>query len=102
MLGTSSTRIGSTVLVKLPNGQTKPMTKLSKRPFELVRVPKGSVPAQKNARSLIAVKKPAAHLTPSVSIAPVGKRPQFSRAPSDTDSEGEELMKKPLQRPKCK
>ncbi|KAL1497297.1 hypothetical protein ABEB36_008285 [Hypothenemus hampei] len=34
------TRIGNTVLVKLPNGQTKPMTKVSRPPFDLLKMPK--------------------------------------------------------------
>lgn len=99
--GTSSARIGNTVLVKLPNGQTKPMTKLSKRPFDLVRVQKNSVPVQKNARSLIASRKPPANLTPSVSIAPVGKKPMPMSAPtSDTESENEEYMTKNIPKQK--
>lgn len=101
--GTSSTRIGNTVLVKLPNGQTKPMTKLSKRPFELVRIQKSMMGAPKNARSLVPLKKPPGNLTPSVSIAPVAKKviSSLSRPPSDTDSENEEeVMRRPLPKPK--
>ncbi|KAK9747318.1 SNF2-related domain [Popillia japonica] len=103
--GTSGARIGNTVLVKLPNGQTKTMTKLTKKPFDLVRMPKTTVPPHK-AKGLIAIKKPASNLTPSVSIAPVMKRgPQhFARTPSDTDSENEDmsLMRRPIPRPKPK
>ncbi|CAH0554440.1 unnamed protein product [Brassicogethes aeneus] len=137
--GTSSTtRIGNTVLVKLPNGQTKPMTKLPKRPFELLRVPKGSPPQHPfhpghqpppmppacglfppvppmraplpahQQRSLLTAKKPGAggQLTPSVSIAPVGKKFVPGMVPklenfSETDSEGEDI-KLPMVKPKTK
>lgn len=34
----NQTRIGNTVLVKLPNGQTKPMTKVPRPPFDLLKV----------------------------------------------------------------
>lgn len=102
--GSSGTRIGNTVLVKLPNGQTKPMTKLPKKPFELMRVPKSAVPPNKMPRNLIPMRKPpGTNLTPSVSIAPVGKRPlmPMMRPPSDSDSESEDyMMKKPINRPK--
>lgn len=99
VLGTS--RIGNTVLVKLPNGQTKQMTKLHKRPFDLVRVPKNSVPTPKSPRSLIAVKKPTANLTPSVSIAPVGKKTmQLSMSTSETESEGEDFPMTSIPKPK--
>ncbi|RZC39164.1 hypothetical protein BDFB_001515, partial [Asbolus verrucosus] len=96
--GTSSTRIGNTVLVKLPNGQTKPMTRLPKRPFDLVRVQKNASPAGsppvKAQRSLISLKKPGANLTPSVSIAPVSKK--FSPLmKSHSDSDSEEDVKPP-------
>lgn len=49
MPGTSgasaNNRIGGTVLVKLPNGETKPMTRISKgqTPFEVVRLQKGAL-----------------------------------------------------------
>jgi hypothetical protein len=91
--GTSTTRIGNTVLVKLPNGQTKPMTRLPKRPFDLVRVQKNAAsavgtPPVRNPRSLISLKKPGANLTPSVSIAPVAKKfPPMIKSHSDSDSE---------------
>lgn len=99
-LGTSS-RIGNTVLVKLANGQTKQMTKLHKRPFDLVKVPKNSVPTPKSPRSLIAVKKPTANLTPSVSIAPVGKKTMpMSMSTSDTESDSEELAAMSIPKPK--
>ncbi|CAH1170394.1 unnamed protein product [Phaedon cochleariae] len=95
----SQTRIGNTVLVKLPNGQTKPMTRIPKRPFELVRIPKNAAgpPSSmgappRNNRSLLAAKKAiGAELTPSVSIAPVSKKmmypPTAHRRHSDSDSE---------------
>lgn len=96
--GTSTTRIGNTVLVKLPNGQTKPMTRLPKKPFDLIRMHKGADQMSSGLGSkhfISTLKKPKGHLTPSVSIAPVTKRimpPMMSRKPpSDTESEGEEL-----------
>ncbi|VEN36357.1 unnamed protein product [Callosobruchus maculatus] len=96
----SSSRIGNTVLVKLPNGQTKPMTRLPKRPFELLRVPKSGVPhpphpGYKGPRPMMQHPKPkGAELTPSVSIAPVSKKfmPPMQRH-SDSDSEGEDMKK---------
>lgn len=107
--GTSSaTRIGNTVLVKLPNGQTKPVTKLPKRPsFEdefPVNVPKGVYPPVPPPKSMQMMqqqqqqqqlRKPGANLTPSVSIAPVAKRPpsmsSFQQTHSDSDSEMEDF-----------
>nr|CAI5867432.1 unnamed protein product [Callosobruchus analis] len=96
----SSSRIGNTVLVKLPNGQTKPMTRLPKRPFELLRVPKSGVPhpphpGYKGPRPMMQhPKAKGAELTPSVSIAPVSKKfmPPMQRH-SDSDSEGEDMKK---------
>ncbi|CAH2007818.1 unnamed protein product [Acanthoscelides obtectus] len=96
----SSSRIGNTVLVKLPNGQTKPMTRLPKRPFELLRVPKSGAPyphhpGYKGPRAMMQHPRPkGAELTPSVSIAPVSKKfmPPMQRH-SDSDSEGEEMKK---------
>lgn len=111
-LGTSNqTRIGNTVLVKLPNGQTKPITRLPKRPFELMRVSKNATPppvgASKPNRSLLAGKKGGADLTPSVSIAPVSKKliPPTPQRNSDSDSESEDrkpILSPPSQKPKCK
>nr|XP_022902490.1 uncharacterized protein LOC111415174 isoform X2 [Onthophagus taurus] len=101
--GTSGARIGSTVLVKLPNGQT--MTKVIKKPFELVKVPKSAVPPHKSPKNLIAIKKPSGNLTPSVSIAPVMKRPpQLEQRFSDSDSDSEDAMstRVSLQKPKPK
>ncbi|KAK4876042.1 hypothetical protein RN001_012464 [Aquatica leii] len=94
--GTSGTRIGNTVLVKLPNGETKPMTKIGKRPFELVKVQKSPPSTLRPPRSLLSPVRPPSQgpgqLTPSVSIAPVIKKPsQASRPPSDSDSESEEF-----------
>ncbi|XP_044755632.1 uncharacterized protein LOC123314413 isoform X2 [Coccinella septempunctata] len=98
--GPSTARIGSTVLVKLPNGQTKSMTRLPKRPLELMRVPKNigptSMPAPRAGKSILSMKRPASHLTPSVSIAPVpGSRklpiPMSKPSHSDSESEGEEF-----------
>ncbi|KAF5306967.1 hypothetical protein FQR65_LT07189 [Abscondita terminalis] len=92
--GTSGTRIGNTVLVKLPNGETKPMTKIGKRPFELVKVQKSPPGPLRPPRSLLSPVRPPSQgqLTPSVSIAPVMKKPnQAYRPPSDSDSESEEF-----------
>uniref|UniRef100_A0A1Y1K1V6 Helicase ARIP4 n=1 Tax=Photinus pyralis TaxID=7054 RepID=A0A1Y1K1V6_PHOPY len=100
--GTSGARIGNTVLVKLPNGETKPMTKIGKRPFELLKVQKSPSCPLRPPKSLLSPVRPPAQgpmmqpaqgqLTPSVSIAPVMKRPmQLSRPPSDSDSESEEF-----------
>lgn len=114
----SSTRIGNTVLVKLPNGQTKPMTKLSKRPYDLMKLPKGPPPqvpqppmspmaAAKHPRSLLVPKKPGTHLTPSVSIAPVNKKAQLppiipkQEQFSESDSDAED-NKPPIMKPKGK
>lgn len=108
--GTSSTRIGNTVLVKLPNGQTKPMTRLPKRPFDLVRVqkntagpfgPPSSPPASllKNMRGMMTVKKPPTNLTPSVSIAPVNKKVSPAMMKRHSDSESEEDVKPPFRYP---
>ncbi|XP_019868954.2 uncharacterized protein LOC109597651 isoform X3 [Aethina tumida] len=114
----SSTRIGNTVLVKLPNGQTKPMTKLSKRPYDLMKLPKGPPPqvpqppmspmaAAKHPRSLLVPKKPGTHLTPSVSIAPVNKKAQLppiipkQEQFSESDSDAED-NKPPIMKPKAK
>lgn len=98
-VGTSGTRIGNTVLVKLPNGQTKPMTKLPKRPFELLKVNKSadSMGAPKTSCSIVSIKKPQGNLTPSVSIAPVTKKPSTvaARPPSDSDSEFEDTAEPP-------
>lgn len=99
-LGTSGTRIGNTVLVKLPNGQTKPMTKLPKRPFELVKIDKGAagtMSAPKTSCSIVSIKKPQGNLTPSVSIAPVTKKPPTAtmRPPSDSESEAEDTIEPP-------
>ncbi|XP_044272177.1 helicase ARIP4-like isoform X2 [Tribolium madens] len=94
--GTSSTtRIGNTVLVKLPNGQTKPMTRLPKRPFDLVRVQKSPTSAGISTppKSLISMKKPGTNLTPSVSIAPVTKK--IIPPVTHVDSESEEDVKSP-------
>ncbi|KAK9890570.1 hypothetical protein WA026_011940 [Henosepilachna vigintioctopunctata] len=109
--GPSTARIGNTVLVKLPNGQTKPMTRLPKRPVELMRVPKGipgmTMPAPRPPRSLLAVKKPGSHLTPSVSIAPVAgskkhHMPMTKPHHSDSESEGEEVLPAMMPRKKVK
>ncbi|XP_072386765.1 uncharacterized protein [Diabrotica undecimpunctata] len=111
--GTSNqTRIGNTVLVKLPNGQTKPMTRIPKRPFELLRVPKNASQQPMSAprsRSLVTAKKipSGPDLTPSVSIAPVAKKmmPPMMHRHSDSDSESDErkIMSPPLaQKPKAK
>uniref|UniRef100_A0A6P7F9S4 Helicase ARIP4-like n=1 Tax=Diabrotica virgifera virgifera TaxID=50390 RepID=A0A6P7F9S4_DIAVI len=111
--GTSNqTRIGNTVLVKLPNGQTKPMTRIPKRPFELLRVPKNSSQQPMSAprsRSLVTAKKipSGPDLTPSVSIAPVAKKmmPPMMHRHSDSDSESDErkIMSPPLaHKPKAK
>lgn len=112
--GTSNqTRIGNTVLVKLPNGQTKPMTRIPKRPFELLRVPKnmahGPMGAPRSNRSLLTAKRipTGADLTPSVSIAPVNKKmmPPLLQRHDDSDSESDErkIMSPPLSmKPKCK
>ncbi|KAL3268191.1 hypothetical protein HHI36_007317 [Cryptolaemus montrouzieri] len=109
--GPSTTRIGNTVLVKLPNGQTKPMTRLPKRPIELMKVPKGmggaTMPAPKPPRSLLSMKKPGSHLTPSVSIAPVpGNKkhmmPMLKPHHSDSESEGEEIPPIMMHRRKSK
>ncbi|KAF5298194.1 hypothetical protein FQA39_LY02618 [Lamprigera yunnana] len=92
--GPSGTRIGNTVLVKLPNGETKSMTKIGKRPFELVKVQKNLLGPQRPPRHLLSPIKPPSQgqLTPSVSIAPVTKKfTQISRPPSDSDSENEEF-----------
>ncbi|KAK5645459.1 hypothetical protein RI129_006759 [Pyrocoelia pectoralis] len=92
--GTSGARIGNTVLVKLPNGETKPMTKIGKRPFELLKVQKSPPSPLRPPKNLLSPARPSAQgqLTPSVSIAPVMKRPmQLSRPPSDSDSESEEF-----------
>nr|XP_023016446.1 uncharacterized protein LOC111505806 [Leptinotarsa decemlineata] len=119
----TQTRIGNTVLVKLPNGQTKPMTRMPKRPFELLRMPKNAGPslppmgAPRSNRSLLVTKKPGygpipahlpgADLTPSVSIAPVTKKfmPPIAHRHSDSDSENEDRkmpFSPPIHRPKGK
>ncbi|XP_030764140.1 uncharacterized protein LOC115888533 [Sitophilus oryzae] len=107
--GTSNqTRIGNTVLVKLPNGQTKPMTKVPRPPFDLVKMPKPDGPhgrilphsplnllgAPRGYPRGMAQSRKGVNLPPSVSIAPVGKRgPPFMdiKPHSDSDSEGEDL-----------
>ncbi|CAG9862578.1 unnamed protein product [Phyllotreta striolata] len=105
--GTSNqTRIGNTVLVKLPNGQTKPMTRVPKRPFELLRVPKnmaqGPMGLPRNNRGFLPAKRipTGADLTPSVSIAPINKKtlPPMPQRHSDSDSESDErkIMSPPL------
>lgn len=87
------------------------MTRLPKRPFELMRVPKNTTPppmgAPKPNRSILAGKKGGADLTPSVSIAPVSKKllPPIPQRHSDSDSESEDhkpMLSPPLQLPKCK
>ncbi|XP_060529087.1 uncharacterized protein LOC132703692 [Cylas formicarius] len=103
--GTSNqTRIGNTVLVKLPNGQTKPMTKLPKRPpYEMMRAPRPDMiigqpypplmgAPRGHPRGFAPHRKPGPQLTPSVSIAPVAKRPPFAmpRPQSDSDSDGDD------------
>lgn len=101
LLGTSGTRIGNTVLVKLPNGQTKPLAKLPKRPFELVKINKGAsgtMGAPKTSCSIVSIKKPPGNLTPSVSIAPVAKKPTpviTTRPPSESESEAEDAAEPP-------
>nr|CAH7754301.1 unnamed protein product [Callosobruchus chinensis] len=76
----SSSRIGNTVLVKLPNGQTKPMTRLPKRPFELLRVPKSGVPhppypGYKGPRAMMQhPETKRRRADPIISIAPVAKK----------------------------
>lgn len=79
------------------------MTKLTKKPFDLVKVPKSAIPPSK-AKNLVTIKKPSSNLTPSVSIAPVMKRgPQhFPQVPSDTDSENEDMGMMPRQIPRPK
>ncbi|XP_056640341.1 uncharacterized protein LOC130447506 isoform X1 [Diorhabda sublineata] len=105
--GTSQqTRIGNTVLVKLPNGQTKPMTRIPKRPFELLRyqkkVAQQPMSAPKVSKNLLPPKKipTGPDLTPSVSIAPVSKKmmPPIMQRHSDSDSESDErkIMSPPL------
>lgn len=98
--GPSTARIGNTVLVKLPNGQTKSMTRLPKRPLELMKVPKSmaptSMPAPRPGKSPMSLKRPGSHLTPSVSIAPVpgSKKPPvplYKPPHSDSESEGEDF-----------
>lgn len=44
-IGQNAGRIGGTVLVKLPNGETKPMTRITKgtTPFEVVRLQKSNL-----------------------------------------------------------
>lgn len=107
--GTSSTanqtRIGNTVLVKLPNGQTKPMTRLPKRPpFDVMRMQKQPPPPPLQPQppippieAQIRLKKPSGNLTPSVSIAPVAKKPpQLEPKPiisDESDSETEDKSK---------
>lgn len=79
------------------------MTKLPKRPFDFMKMSKSNVPLNKHPRSLISVKKPmpGSSISPSVSIAPVGKRPlPVSRPTSDTDSEAEDIARKPILKPK--
>lgn len=114
--GTSNqqTRIGNTVLVKLPNGQTKSMTRIPRRPFELLRVPKNTSPATMGApkgRGLIHKRPVGADLTPSVSIAPIGGRkmgphgpmPHQRHSDSDEDNDDRKPMLSPpmtAQRPK--
>lgn len=77
------------------------MTRIPKRPFELVRINKNSVtppmpaPGIPKNRSLLQNRKPpGGDLTPSVSIAPVGRKgplpPGQLRRHSDSDSETEE------------
>lgn len=106
--GTSNqqTRIGNTVLVKLPNGQTKSMTRIPRRPFELLRVPKNAASSAMGApkgRGLIHKRPPGSDLTPSVSIAPVGGRkmgpmgPMMQQRHSDSDEDTED--RKPMLMP---
>lgn len=70
------------------------MTKLPKRPFELVKINKGTtgpMSAPKTNCNIVSIKKPQGNLTPSVSIAPVTKKPPpaTTRPPSDSESEPE-------------
>ncbi|XP_076266100.1 uncharacterized protein LOC143199867 isoform X2 [Rhynchophorus ferrugineus] len=103
----TQTRIGNTVLVKLPNGQTKPMTKVPRPPFDLVKVPKpeGVIgrpvpPTPLNLlgaprgfpRGMMQPRK-GVQLPPSVSIAPVSKRgPHLPgmKPQSESDSDGDD------------
>lgn len=73
------------------------MTKLPKRPFELVKINKSTMGAPKSTCSIVSIKKPQGNLTPSVSIAPVAKKPPpvVARPPSDTDSEAEDTVDHP-------
>ncbi|XP_018335887.1 uncharacterized protein LOC108744551 isoform X2 [Agrilus planipennis] len=97
--GTSGAKIGNTVLVKLPNGETKPMTRIAKRPFDLVRIPKPSnIPKPAN-RSLVSMRRPSnsGQLTPSVSIAPVNKKPAplFKQPPEEAEYDSSRYIKPP-------
>lgn len=68
------------------------MTKLPKRPFELVKINKGAtgtMSAPKTSCSIVSIKKPQGNLTPSVSIAPVTKKPPPATTRPSSDSESE-------------
>lgn len=82
------------------------MTRIPRRPFELLRVPKNASPAAMGAprgRGLIHKRPPGADLTPSVSIAPVGGRkmgpmgPMMQQRHSDSDEDSED--RKPILMP---
>lgn len=113
----NQTRIGNTVLVKLPNGQTKPMTKVPKPPFDMLKMPRPESPHLRypHPSQMMGSMGPMGHmgaprgyprgpmqhrrnsgvqLPPSLSFSPVSKRgPPLipTRFPhSDSDSEGED------------
>ncbi|XP_044727054.1 uncharacterized protein LOC123290790 isoform X2 [Chrysoperla carnea] len=81
----------NTVLVKLPNGETKPMTRVPKgqqNMFEMIRTHK-SINLQNRGtgpqRNFLSGK---GHITPSVSIAPVAKKtPPVTETPAKKDVE---------------
>lgn len=78
------------------------MTKLPKRPFELLKINKDVEPmaAPKTSCSIVSIKKPQGNLTPSVSIAPVAKKPlaAIARPPSDSESEPEDIPDHPQEK----
>lgn len=79
------------------------MTKLPKRPFELVKINKNAMSAPKSTCSIVSIKKPQGNLTPSVSIAPVAKKlppPPTARPPSDSESEPEDTASHFEEKPK--
>ncbi|XP_066155921.1 helicase ARIP4 [Euwallacea fornicatus] len=70
----NQTRIGNTVLVKLPNGQSKPMTKVPKPPFDVLKMPKIETAHSRYPH-------PGSSLGPMVPMGPMGAPRGYPRRP---------------------